>query len=879
MWLMVPMPSARAAEAPTEAPTLIEQPDENNLRLLTVRVGPHIFADLVDGYAYNNITLIPLGALSNMVDLAITVEAENGIARGFLYDEKRTFFLDVPRNQLVLAGKRIPIDRQQVKVYPADIYIDANLLSKWLPFRLDVDLFAALMTLHSDTKLPFEEKLDRQRRFEAVKARQDSMKTQGYPEFFEPYAHWTMPFLTATVQGNASYNDTTNQSSTNVNYAVHGTGDLLKMEGAFYVSGNNQRAFDQLRLTMGRKDPNARLLGPLLATEYAFGHINSPSSHLISTPITPQVGALVSKMPLNQQGEFDRHDFRGELPAGWEVELYHNNALVGYQTEGINGQYQFPGVPLFFGRNHFRLVFYGPQGQKREETHNFELDRSLINKGTHHYRVQTSVDPDGGLHSGARYDYGITDRLSINTEYQGLTLGSDKLLSAPAEERHYGRLGLRSLLGGMFLSTDYVADNTGGNILELGLNARFGADTTIGLKGNQLNNYVSDAFPMSIDPIKTRAEVTLNTAIPPVLLARIPVGFTVKSDTLVSGATRNQFDNRLSLTYSRFAVSNLLSKITATGSQDLLTGQLGMSLHARRFNLRSNIGYALEPTSEVTSIAVTADNIRYRDNLFSFGITQLLTSSNTQLAFNYTRPVGKLAFNVGLRYDTLGITTLNFGLTMGVAREPRTPFWVASAKPVAGTGAVSARVFLDRDQDGVFGPGDELLPGVALNRNGNRLPTRTNKNGVAFLTNLGTHYPANLTIATESLDDPLWKPSVAGVRLSLRPGSVARIDFPILETGEIDGTAYLFANKRLRGVGDVELELINEQGRIVQTTKSAYDGFYLFSGVANGKYQIRVAPTQVRELGLFDVRPLEVRIGPNRQFVSGMNFRLERARR
>ena len=53
-------------------------------------------------------------------------------------------------------------------------------------------------------------------------------------------------------------------------------------------------------------------------------------------------------------------DITGPLLDGWQVELYWNEQLVGYRQNGVNGQYNFPNMPVSYGLNTFKLVFYGP---------------------------------------------------------------------------------------------------------------------------------------------------------------------------------------------------------------------------------------------------------------------------------------------------------------------------------------------------------------------------------------------------------------------------------------------------------------------------------------------------------------------------------------
>src|SRR3546814_18132484 len=61
---------------------------------------------------------------------------------------------------------------------------------------------------------------------------------------------------------------------------------------------------------------------------------------------------------------FDKTTFRGDLPAGWDAELYRNGQLLAFTSPNGDGRYEFIAVPLQYGSNRFEIVLYGPQGQK-----------------------------------------------------------------------------------------------------------------------------------------------------------------------------------------------------------------------------------------------------------------------------------------------------------------------------------------------------------------------------------------------------------------------------------------------------------------------------------------------------------------------------------
>ena len=101
-----------------------------------------------------------------------------------------------------------------------------------------------------------------------------------------------------------------------------------------------------------------------------------------------------------------------------------------------------------------------------------------------------------------------------------------------------------------------------------------------------------------------------------------------------------------------------------------------------------------------------------------------------------------------------------------------------------------------------------------------------------------------------TLEDPQWQPQRKGVRIVPRPGKVSQVDFAVGMTGEIDGTTYLLGKGGKRPIGDLKLELVDGRARCVASMSSASDGYYVITGVFPGDYLLRVAPDQLKRLGL-----------------------------
>ena len=226
------------------------------------------------------------------------------------------------------------------------------------------------------------------------------------------------------------------------------------------------------------------------ATEYAVGHLTEPRVALINQPATIEAGALISNAPLGRQSEFDRHRFIGDLLPGWEVELYRNNVLIGYQAEPVNGQYDFQDVPLLLGSNYFRLEFYGPQGQTRTEEVRFDLDQSLTREGDQHYRASVTGDEIDGERAVLQYDAGIAKRVSVAANLASIPLDES---DGQRLQHNYVNAGLRTYWDNFLIGVDAIDDNESGDVLELRLQTRFD-DVILGVTETSLNEFFSEEF-------------------------------------------------------------------------------------------------------------------------------------------------------------------------------------------------------------------------------------------------------------------------------------------------------------------------------------------------------------------------------------------------
>jgi len=134
-----------------------------------------------------------------------------------------------------------------------------------------------------------------------------------------------------------------------------------------------------LRVRTYRSDPEGGLLGPLNATHFALGDVGGASNRLLSS--ANGRGVEVTNRPLLSPAEFDRTRFEGEMPTGWEAELYRNGELLAFSRSDGSQRYFFDDVPLLYGDNRFEIVTYGPQGQQRSRLEQVNVGQNQVPTG------------------------------------------------------------------------------------------------------------------------------------------------------------------------------------------------------------------------------------------------------------------------------------------------------------------------------------------------------------------------------------------------------------------------------------------------------------------------------------------------------------------
>lgn len=856
--------------------------------VLQLHMGRYVLSEGFIGLATDGGALLPLSEIAYALEFPIDVIPSEGRAEGWFLQENRDFQLNYARGEVMVEGLRQSFNPRQIELHSDDIYVHSELLSQWFPVKFEIDYARMLVKLDAREPLPFQERMERE--YKRAGLNNNQFEASHYPQEEIPYRFIDWPYVDVSMNYNLDHNANTNSNSSGVDdeqleqswgYSSHLSSDLLWMSGSLFFSGNEVDGLSDARLSLSRKDLEGELLWGGITT-IDIGDIYTPNIELLGSSGSGR-GLSFSSFPLNRSSQFSATDLRGELPLGWEIELYRNGTFIDSLTARADGRYEFLDVSLLYGMNVLTLKFYGPQGQRREETLVIEVGANQLTPGDSKFRF-AAIQPDQDLfsfddnNSSTNID-SDSNQLSLEVEY-GLNnylslAGRAVNLPWQGEERLYTGLGLRGSFFGMSSELDVVNGQDTGSAAQLQLQTRL-----LGLNINGSHAYYNDfeSEDVSLNNLSS-SELRLDSQIPESFLPMMPISLSGTLDRFTSGRKNLTLENRLSLYFSGVSLTNNLNWSESWGADqsttNALSGSLLMNAPWRDLRFRSSLDYAVKPISELQSARLSADWFLGNNYNLNAAINHSLISDSTDYSLALNRQFQRVSLGLSSNYNNDGDAFIGTSLSFAFGREPRSGSWYMKPKNIASNGGVSARVFMDENLNGHYDEGEAPLVGARLARTSRDKPG-TDESGILFLPTYSGFSSADIALDLASLEDPYLMPTNSGISAVLRPGRTLLVDFPVSYTGEIDGTVYLDDGERSKAVSNVVLQLLDQKDATVAETKTAFDGFYLFSNVLPGKYLVRPSLEQTKRLKLKAAVGESTIITAEGDVLSGIDFELQR---
>jgi hypothetical protein len=825
----------------------VKTPTEDDQVILQLQVKKYRMRNELRGYQTANGVCVDLGDVIIALDLPIRLDKKSRRATGWLFHEDQTFTLDRDKNTVQIVNNEQALRPGELFDTPEGWCIDTQSLAGWLGAKLTPNLREAVLLLDSDTPLPFIEAIERRSR--AARLRDPkAFDLANYPQAPLPYRAWRTPSV--DVIADVNWLQTGNGSAQlRTRYQLYASGEVGGASVDARLASDSKGVPDTLRVRAYRYDPEGKMLGPLKPTQVAVGDVEVYSGNLAGASGVGR-GAFVSNRPLERANSFGKTVLRGVLPLGWDAELYRNGQLLAFQSETADGRYEFP-VDLVYGANNLEVVLYGPQGQVRRESQSIPIGFAAVAPGKLEYWagvIERNRDlinvhgppevADRGWQYGFGAQYGLDDRTVLGA--------SGHSLFFDGKRRDYAEFTLDRAVGPVLF--DLTAAQ------EAGAGRAYRADA-LGRIGKV--NVSAEAFFLDGDftsgLVAEQERSHQNLLVETVLGSgkRIfPVGVGYTRSVLADGRKVNNWLARASLMLSRLSLTGVVNEQQVSGGTSDTEG-LSFNLLANTrvlgFLVRADALYRITgPRKGFDNAQLTIEkSIGDRSDL-RFEIQRDRRERVTTFAAGYVHQFRPVALQVSATADTKGGIGANLGVSFSVGPDPFGGGVHVSNAKLAQRGEVAASVFLDENGDGVRSAGEEPLEGVGLTAGQFGSSAPTDKHGHAMIENLNPYQKVLIGIDESTLPDPFLVPVKKGIVVTPRAGVAAKLEIPVAPTGEVEGEIHGLEDTPSAGV---EVELVDQAGKVVASALSEYDGYFLVERVPYGTYRLQVSAGAARALG------------------------------
>ena len=829
------------------------QVNEDDALLLELRSGQYRLGEALRGYQTPDGLCVDMADLIQAMNLPVRLDKKSRRATGWIFAEHQQFVIDRDTSSVQIANKNNPLRASDLYDTPEGWCASLSALSEWFGVTFRTDLSNLAVVIQSDRKLPFLEAIERKSRAARLRPQQSAFDLAGLPQVDTPYKYWRAPAVDVMVRGGLRREDD-GQTRRDFQYEAYASGEVLATSFDARLSSDNDGVPDSLRLRGYRIDPAGGLLGPLSATEVVAGDVETFAGELTGQTAVGR-GVFVTNRPVNRSSRFAATTLTGELPSGWDAELYRNGQLIAFQSGRSDGRFLFEDIELRFGENDFEVVLCGPQGQVRRDRTSFPVGDESIPAGKTWYWAgvvengrdlidftDDYVDPRTGWRWGVGVERGIDKRTTIGGEAQSLMLDGVR--------HHYLEATLRRGLGPMLveLAGAQQLGPVSGRVYQgqaLGRVGRVNFQANAlwvdgGYESEMITADQKSAFGFSVDTDLVVGE------------RRVPLQGAVRRTDTRSGATIDEWSLRSSLMMRRLSLTAEIGDRQSHGPQasqadDGLRARLLANTSVGRFRLRGNGQYRLSgPRQGFESASTTLETSLDRRTDLRGSVEYKVDTPGVEFGLGMVRHFNRFDLRGDAAVSTSGRVNLGFSLAMSFGRNPVNGGWRMSNRKLAQYGSAAVTVYRDENGDGVRQAGEEPIEGAEIRTGYGLEQFKTDASGRTAIDGLRPFAAVLLNVDASSIEDPLLMPKGRGVVIVPRPGVAAEVLLPVAPTGEVEGVLLGADGEVASGV---MLELVDREGAVPARVQSEYDGYFLFDRVPYGDYRLRVGSASAMAIG------------------------------
>ena len=853
-----------AASAPAPAPTAAPwtaDPDEQFI--LDVNIRQLRLGDTVRAYNPPEGPCVVLGDFLTALDVPMRIDLAAKKASGWAFKESNRITIDYAGLKASYGTKSEAIAPGTIRETPEGWCVQTSALTRWFGIGVAPVTSGSVLVLQSEAKLPVELAMERQQR--AARIHHASFDLSGLPQVKIPYRMWRTPALDFVVSGGVTYRA---QDGARVDRqsSVYAAGEVAHLSYDAQVTTTSTGKPNLLRVRAFRSDPDGHLLGPLKATHVGFGDVEGFDSRLTAT-VAAGRGAVLTNRPLTARTAFDRTRIEGDLPTGWEAEIYRNGELLGFAKSDSSQRYVFDDVQLLYGENTIRVVLYGPQGQVREREQLLNVGQDEVPKGKTWYwvganqpgrdLVKLEKPPDQAALPSAQasvsLEHGLDTRTSVGVLARAMLIDDQRLTFVEGT--------VRRSVGGAILEVSAARESQGGTSAHAQLLGKFGPVyvNVEALIANDFHLRGGEAQTLREGRIGLDAPVKVGKLL-------LPIHADAHLADRADGTRVLEAATRLSANIDRF---NLGTEVRYR--KDYVTagpapaGELTMALlgsgrigHVR---IRGQSEFDVTPSTRFRSAELSAYWSASEHSDWEGALTYDRIEHHARARVTHILRLDSLALAISGEAASNGDLAVGFNLNFSLDALHGITL---SRRPLAEGGMVHATVYRDLNDNGARDPGEPLEKGALITTGTRQAERKTDASGSVTVGGLTAYVPVPVGVDVTSLEDPMLVPKKALQVVVPRPGIPADVQIGLVGGGDIEGALMKSGEIGFEGI---DLELVDSGGKVVGTARTDFDGFFLFDRVAYGHYTLRISAASAAAANIPTDLGLSVEITPNRSVV------------
>jgi hypothetical protein len=826
------------------------QANEDDFLLLQLTIKNFKLTYDVRGYQTDRGVCLDLADVVQSLDLPIRIDKKSRRATGWLFAEDQEITIDRSSNTV-----------QNVNTGPAplanDIYdtpegwcVETKALSRWFGIDFKPNLFNSSVELTSETDLPFMQAIERRKRGERIRPRNVTFDLSQYPQSKMEYRAWRTPSVDVVADVEAR-----KDNGLSGRVELFAAGEALGASYTARVSTDDNLNPQSIRVRAYRSDANGGLLGPLNATDVAIGDVETVPGRLVGQTAVGR-GAFITNRPLNQTSRFSSTVLRGTLPAGWDAELYRNGQLLAFQGSRADGRYEFIDIDLFFGRNDFEVVLYGPQGQIRRERSSIPVGVNQIEPGQTHYwagvvqdnrdlielrsLASQSTQQPQKWRWGTGVERGLSQRTSVGFGVHNLFRNEGRFTYTEGTLTHSLAFAQVELAAAHEFGGGVVTNlNTLGRVG----NVNFGANARV-FFGEFRGEF-------SENDIDYMGGVNFSTALRMGRLS-LPLQGAVSHGKRDNGESINAISLITSANVGRLALSAQITHEKDSGrpQNDGTEFTLIANRRWRDFRLRGNATFrASGPRQGLESATVRLEADVADDGVLQGDLDYSGSSDEFRFTAGYTQRFKEFSLRGDAFVTSRGGVGAGIQAAFSLGPDPVSGGVRVTQAKLARHGQAAVTVFRDDNGNDRRDEGEQVLENILVEAGLRSTDAITGANGTAIVDELRPFHPVLVGIDESSLEDPFLAPSTKGIVVTPRPGVAAQIELAVSPTGEVEGSLLSVTGTEQSGV---RLQLVDDRGAVAAEVISEFDGFFLFQRVPYGQYRLRISDEAAKAL---DVKP------------------------